>query len=138
MFWINWRFANQSLTLFTSRGCEYTNDALNSAIDSVVCGLDFLGGSKAFVRTVMEWGVGRWSAPRLSGTPSSLKRPASPFSVDSSAESVGAFQLSQLAKRVIEGQFEYATGAKAVGFPRGDCVQALHDYWICGRSGSDP
>ena len=49
---------------------------------------------------------------------------------DSSEESWVGYRLRYLAKRVIEGQFEYPIGAKALGFSHGDLslvVQALYD-----------
>jgi hypothetical protein len=52
------------------------------------------------------------------------------FVFDSSEEIVGGFRFRQLAKRVIEGEFEASEGAKAVGFSHGDfglVVQALDD-----------
>jgi len=50
--------------------------------------------------------------------------------IGSSEEIVGGFGLRELAKRVIEGEFEAAEGAESVGFPHSDfglVVQTLDD-----------
>ena len=52
------------------------------------------------------------------------------YQLGSSEEIVGGVGFGQLAKRVIEGEFEDAIGAEAVGFSHSDfglVVQALHD-----------
>jgi hypothetical protein len=49
---------------------------------------------------------------------------------DSSEEIVGRFRLGELAKRVIEGEFEDAVGAKAIGFSHGEfgfVIQSFND-----------
>jgi hypothetical protein len=49
---------------------------------------------------------------------------------DSSEEIVGRFRLGELAKRVIEGEFEDVVGAKAIGFSHGEfgfVIQSFND-----------
>ena len=49
---------------------------------------------------------------------------------DSSEEIVGRFRLGELARRVIEGEFEDAVGAKAIGFSHGEfgfVIQSFND-----------
>ncbi len=79
------------------------------------------------------------NAPKISGGASSAGAPAcgpknviwaSGVNFGSSEEIVGGFGLRELAKRVIEGEFKAAEGAKSVRFPHSDfclVVQTLND-----------